>query len=310
MRSLRAATGVLGSGLVVVPALLHGRGTATGLGVAGMAAVAMVAAAALFASRPFGGLGRTVRELPDAARALYSLGFLGGTTYFVTAAAAVGHSVWRVPVPAATATVLLAVTVLGRLLLRRPLGPVAVAVRCGLAVLAAVSLPLTTGPAAALAAGRLPVLVPGLAALLLCVGWESLPALGLGRRAAWSAGLGCALVAVAACWWASARTSTGSPGLDAPVGALVAVLLVLFAAGNTAALPGFWVGGRRREPGQLVVVGVVALGCLALAGHARAWALLLPGLATLTLYAAFAVRALLARPARPSLRPRPWPTQG
>ncbi len=301
MRSARAVSGILGSGVVVVPALLAGRSGLAVLVITLVVAVTVLLAAALFLWRPFGGAGRSVRELPVTARLIYSVGFLGGSVYFASAAVAVLREIWQAPAWAVVALVAVAVTVCGQGLARRALPTAAVGLRCLLALAVAALLPLTAGPAEALgpAAGRLPLPVLALAALLVCVGWESLPALGLDRAAGLTAALVCAAAACAACVWAGAtglRTAVPSGDWDTPVGVVAAGLLILFTAGNTAALAAFWhtPGSARAgiRTGQLWAAAAVFAGYAALAGSGadRGWSLLLPGVAILALYTGFALR--------------------
>lgn len=208
------------------------------------------------------------------------------------------RALWQVPAWAAVAVVAAAVAVLGQGLARRALPAVALGVRCLLALAVAALLPLTLGPAEALgsAAGRLPL--PALASLLVCGGWEAIPALGLDWATALTAALICAAAAGAACVWAGvtgARAAVPDGQWDVPVGVLAIGLLILFTAGNTAALAAFWQPAAARSglrAGQLWGTATVfaAYAALASSGVDRSWVLLLPGLATLALYTGFALR--------------------
>lgn len=300
MRLARAVSGVLGSGVVVIPALLAGRPGPVVAVLALLVAATMLLAAALFHWRPFGGHVRSVRELPAIPRGIYSVGFLGGSGYFLASAAAVLRAVWQLPAWAAALAVALALGALGQLLARRPLPAAVIGVRCLLALGVAMALPLTGRPAEALgpAAGQLPLLVLALASLLVCVGWEALPALGLGRAGSLTAAVICAVAGAGASVWAGVTgTPAGSPGTqwDAPVGAVLVGLLILFAAGNTVALAAFWHAGAARSglrTGQLGAAAAVIAACatLQVTGVDRGWILLAPGVATLTLYTGFALR--------------------
>lgn len=307
MRPARAASAILGSGVVVVPALLAGRAGLVVLAVGLLAAATMPLAAALFRWRPV----RSVRDLPLAPRLVYSAGFLGGSVYFTASAVALVRAVWDVGAWAAVLVVMAAVTVLGRLLARRPLPAPAIVLRCVLALAVAALLPLTDRPADALgpAGGQLPLPALAVASLLLCVGWES-AGQALDRTAWLVAVLSCSAVAGAACWWAGATglrsALSAGPGWDRPVAAVAAGLLILFAGGNTAALAAFWQGGGSRvgrRPGQLVAAAAVfaGYGVLAGSGADRGWVLLVPGLATLSLYTAFALARRPAGPARTAM---------
>ncbi len=318
MKSARAVSGILGSGVVVIPALLNGRSGLVVLAITVLVALTLPLAAALFWWRPFGGDSgdvRSVRELPAAPRAIYSIGFLGGSVYFAASAVAVLRALWQVPAWVAVTAVAAAVTVLGQGLARRPLPAAVTGLRCLLALAVAALLPLTAGPAEALgpAAGRLPLPVLALASLLVCVGWEAIPALRLDRATVRAAALICAAAAAATCVWAGAtglRAGLPDGNWDVPVGAVAIGLLILFAAGNTAALAAFWPSGAARSgaarpnaagsgaarsalrTGQLWAAVAVFTGYAALAGSGadRGWSLLLPGLATLVLYTGFALR--------------------
>lgn len=305
MRSTRAVSGVLGSGVVVIPALVAGRSGLVVLVITLLVAVTLPLAAALFWWRPFGGAARSVRELPAVPRAIYSAGFIGGSVYFAASAVAVLRSLWQVPAWTAVVAVAAAVTVLGQWLARRALPAAVIGLRCLLALAVAALLPLTAGPAQALgpAAGQLPLPALALASLLVCVGWEAIPALGLDRATAVTAALVCAGAAGAACVWAGttdARAGLAEGQGDISVGVLATGLLIVFAAGNTAALAAFWqpgaapadAAGSGPRTGQLWAAAAVFAGYAALAGSGadRSWSLLLPGLATLTLYTGFALR--------------------
>lgn len=305
MRLIRAVSGVLGSGVVVIPALLNGRSGLAVLVIALLVAITLPLAAALFQWRPFGGAARSVRELPAVPRAVYSVGFVGGSVYFAASAVAVLRALWQVPVWVAVPAVAVAVAVLGQSLARRALSAAVTGLRCLLALAVAAALPLSAGPAQALGpdAGRLPLPVLALAALLVCVGWEAIPALRLDRATTVTAALICAGAAGAACVWAGTaevRAGWADGQGDIAVGVLAVGLLILFTAGNTAALAAFWQPGAARSglrTGQLWATATVFAGYAALAGSGvdRSWSLLLPGLATLTLYFGFALRRWPAR---------------
>jgi hypothetical protein len=265
----------------------------------------MPLAAALFRWRPV----RSVRSLPLAPRLIYTAGFLGGSVYFTASAAALIRAVWDVADWVAVLVVIAAVTGLGQLLARRPLPGPATIIRCLLALAVAALLPLTHQPADVLGpgAGQLPLPLLAAGSLLFCVGWESMSQ-ALDRTAWLTAVLACSVLAGAACWWAGATglTSRLSAGAswDVPVGTAAAGLLILFAAGNTAALAAFWQAGSQNgwRPGQLAAAAAVFAGFAVLAGSGadRSWALVVPGLAILSLYTAFALAAAVRSRAEPA----------
>jgi hypothetical protein len=83
-------------------------------------------------------------------------------------------------------------------------------------------------------------------------------------------------------------------------------LLILFAAGNTVALAAFWQSRSARSGShtrQLWAAAAVVAACVVLeaAGVDRGWFLLVPGLATLTLYTGFALRRWPVRRDPPAL---------